>query len=156
MQSNVKEVLAYEPYPNLFEKASNNISQSIRRNKIYLFNKAIVEPKSDYTFNIKDTIATASSSLEVGKGKSIQAIGLDKVLERINNNNIILKIDCEGGEFKIIRKGLDLSKVSKMQIETHDKYGKAEAISEILKSYGFTVRITEGMAQDIKWVYASK
>ena len=157
MQPNIKEVWAYEPYPNIYKRLQENISKSVRKDKIKIFNQAVSKPHSDYTFHISDEgVAKADSPLKEGKGQEIRAIGLDKIIEQIGNKDIIIKMDCEGGEFYILDKGLDLSKVYRMQIEVHKEFGSGEALADILKGYGFKVRTDKGFIDKVEWLYAEK
>ncbi|MGC8588938.1 MAG: FkbM family methyltransferase [Hydrogenobaculum sp.] len=157
MQPNIKEVWAYEPYPNIYKRLEENISQSIRKDKIKIFNQAVSKPHSDYLFHInEEEIAKADSPLKQGKGREIRAIGLDKIIEQIKGDNIIIKMDCEGGEFYILDKGLDLSRVYKMQIEVHKEFGSPENLEAILKGYGFKTKLDEGFVDKVMWLYAEK
>lgn len=156
MQPDIAKVYAYEPYPNLYEKLKSYTDKSIRKSKIEIFNMAVSKPNSDYSFNIKDTIASADTPLMEGNGKSIHAVGLDKIINQIDGNSpIIIKMDCEGGEFVILNKGLDLSKVYRMQIEVHEKLGNITSLEAILNDYGFKTK-TGKEATDMLWLYAWK
>lgn len=172
MNPNIKEVWAFEPYPGTFERLRQNIGQSIRKDKIKIFNEAIGEPGADYWINISsDDSDSFKGVLKKGKGKKVHVAGLDKILNHINSSKAIVKMDCEGYEFKILDKGLDLSKVYKMQIEVHSSKYLGDNGYELLKNLkeiddsklidfldekGFSVDIKRKADATAFWIYAWK
>lgn len=105
------KIYAYEPVVENY----NNFIENIKLNKvpegrIYAFNMAVTSDERDITMNI-NVLNSGGSSVEnivaIGAkpdNNNIKSISLENIL---NTNNIkkvkLLKIDCEGSEYEIIK-----------------------------------------------------
>jgi ribosomal protein L31 len=72
-------------------------------------------------------------------------ITFDYILNNISSNNILLKLDCKGGEYDIIMKATDgnMERISEIMVEIHTDlhplYKGKEIIEERLRIFGFTL-----------------
>ncbi len=155
MQPNIKEVLAFEPYKSNFEALKANISRSPRKEKIKLFNAAIGKPGSNYKLKVKDIKEEAYAPLELGNGEEIEVLGLDTVLNKVENN-AVLKINCDGCEFFAFECCVDFSKVYRMQILAYNSFGPVEIIEQTLAKVGFNSKRAPSRVKDTVWIYAWK
>lgn len=125
----VKRVLAYEPQLYAYNKAKKN---TINNNKIILYNKAIGREKEDVI--IKNGFSYAGSQIKTSKkGNTTDVIKLYNIINTIKTP-IAIKSDCEGGEYNIFNKDLNLDKVYAIQMEYHEG---AQNLLSILHQKGF-------------------
>lgn len=91
--------------------------------------------RRDYEENHNCTLENMEEDIEVRRASSV----VDEIIKKHPNNNIVLKIDCEGEEYAIL-KNLDeegiLDKVSYITLEWH--YGGKEKIEFYLDKNGFS------------------
>lgn len=116
------KIISVEPHPQNFLLLKENITEN-NLNNIVLVNKAISDSNKNIELFI-DTFDDSAHSIYDNGRNSIQIKGI--TLEEIMNNNQIskcdmLKIDCEGAEFKIIESlsDSDLLKIDKLCLEYH-------------------------------------
>lgn len=116
------KIISAEPHPQNFLLLKENITEN-NLNNIVLVNKAISDSNKNIELFI-DTFDDSAHSIYDNGRNSIQIKGI--TLEEIMNNNQIskcdmLKIDCEGAEFKIIESlsDNDLLKIDKLCLEYH-------------------------------------
>ena len=132
----INKVIAYEPYPFLFEQAEKNIALSGLSHKIQLFNAALAEINSILLVS-KTHEADLGSELKDSKnGKPIRIYSLNEILK--GSTNVIIKSNCEGSEHKIFNNSSNLESVYK--IEMHYHYG-VQQLEKILGEKGFKVKI---------------
>lgn len=149
---NVAQVYAYEPFLETFKEATNNIELNPHlKSKISMF-KYGISSKSKIVevpaFESGSAVASTSKFFLASRKKSVDKTikvevkdiieALDEVAHLHPEQNIILKIDCEGEEYDIMDKlnnsGL-MDKVFGFLIEWHIKGPKP--IIEILNNNGF-------------------
>lgn len=116
------EVYAYEPVPDIFKIAIENINLNpTLTNKIHLFNYAVSDENKEI-----EIIANGSASSIYAKGSEkykIKAYSLDFIINQLHEKNIypnILKMDCEGSEFDIIPNS-NLKIFEEISLEYHTK-----------------------------------
>lgn len=134
-----RRIVAVEPQIDNFKQLSDNIKNF---NQIVAVNQAVYS-QDNITVNINKRGSTSSI---YGGGDPVTTISLETLITKYNLNeeNMILKIDCEGAEFDIIPFVRDdiLSKFSivMMEIHTancHPDHNNGEAVYEKLRSLNF-------------------
>ena len=104
---------AYEPNYKLKEHLMQN-SQEFNFN---IFFEAVGGNEGYIDLEFRgDSNQTRISNSDNGK---IKKISLDKAIERINSTVDILKLDCEGSEWEIIREAKNLDKINLICMEYH-------------------------------------
>lgn len=134
MNKEIKQIDAYEPFPDLYYRAKQNIRSSGFSEKINLHNVGISD--MDAEFRLSNMPQGMTSRAQHGRlGKMVKITTLERVLH--GKKNVILKCDCEGEEHKIFRPGTSLPNVYKIQMEYHHGTG---SIMDFLKSQGFSAK----------------
>ena len=131
MNPNIEKVIAYEPHPNTFRVLSDNIKVMPQQisSKIALKNTAITDEEAYVSNNMKGITGTnKATKAKVG----IKSMALRDALKGLRN--VIIKSDCEGGEYQIFKNIGDLKNVYAIQMEYHNGYLELE---QVLKSGGF-------------------
>ena len=114
-------------------------------------NKFSALERCDYENTHSCTLVNTEEEIEIRKASNV----ISKIIKRHPNNNIVLKIDCEGEEYAIL-KDLDaqgiLKKVSYITLEWH--YGGKEEIECYFDRNGFSYCgriIRKNLGQMIAW-----
>lgn len=131
-----KNVIALEPFPYSYNIALKNIKKNNIDDKIILLNAGYGK---DGTIKINpDFENTAGSDLKsFNDGVDIKILSLKKLLSDYHIDMAVLKMDCEGGEYNLLKEDNDtLKKFKRIQIEYHYGY---EKLLEKLENAGFTV-----------------
>lgn len=171
-KENVVLVRAFEPFTPTFDMAIRNIKLNPEvASRIEPFNYGLGDKhrrlKCEYSPTCKGGVGIAGfvkRPKKPVKDVSIEEIEIRSVAKEVMkakkdfpDYNLVLKVDCEGSEFEII-KGLDkenlLSTVSVFLLEWHNK--SPVEILEALKNANFTVLVIDDMNQDIGVLYAFK
>ena len=134
--NNAKKVIALEPYPYSYNKALKNIKNNNIEEKIILLNAGYgqdgitkVDP------NFENTTGSDLKSFTVGI--DIKTLSLKTLLNAYHIDMAVLKMDCEGCEYNLLKEDNDtLRKFKRIQIEYHYGYKK---LKEKLEGAGFTV-----------------
>ncbi len=121
-----RHVFAYEPFPSPYKRALKNIEINNIKN-ISFYNLAVTDKKC--TIKIMDIDSPYQELISNGDIK-INGVTLDDI--SYNKNDLVLKIDCEGCERKIIYS--DLSRFDEIFIEYDFGY---DYIIKRLKEFGF-------------------
>jgi len=152
-RDNVKAVYGFEPFLQTYEDALKNIELNPKiKNKIKPYNYGISseskEVVSDYNYDNKASVNVCGLPNWLPDGCKTEKVNvylksIDSIFEIIDSDlrksgKLLLKMDCEGSEYEIIRK-LDEKKllglISCMIIEWH--LLGSEAITDILIKYGY-------------------
>jgi FkbM family methyltransferase len=97
-----RKVIGFEPFSRNFQMAQKNIIQNKLEKIITVYQAGCSDQDSTINIDSHNT-STASSKLEEKKGITIPLITLKKIISKYNVlPDSILKIDCEGDEYKII------------------------------------------------------
>ena len=134
--NNAKNVIALEPYPYSYNIALNNIKKNNIEEKIILLNAGYGQ---DGTAKINpDYKSTGCSELKsFNDGIDVTTLSLKTLLNYYSINNAVLKMDCEGCEYNLLKEDNDiLKKFKRIQIEYHYGY---EKLKEKLEDAGFIV-----------------
>ncbi|MGC9167157.1 MAG: FkbM family methyltransferase [Thermoplasmata archaeon] len=135
--NNAKKVIGFEPFPKIYEKALENVILNGLQENIVLYNLAIYK-EDGYIFAKDNEGPYSGLELNGGREIKINTITIDHVLSNFKNENVILKIDCEGCERFIFDHKIDLSCVSEIIVEYDYGY---DYILESLKEQDFRVRL---------------
>ena len=132
------EVLCFEPVKHLYDLAVENVNlnNNLKKN-ITLVNKAIGVKRGKLRFDsssVVDYINNDSNEMEV--------ITIHDVFDQFDFTPDILKMDCEGCEFEIIKNN-DLSMFNEIILEHHSKMVKKDykSIVNKLKNQGFKIKL---------------
>jgi FkbM family methyltransferase len=130
-------VYAYEPVPRIYKNLRENVEINRLASKITCFNAAVgcaggemfVDEGSEYAGELKSS----------KRGVRIRSVSLSEINKMTKAKDAVLKIDCEGGEYKLILDAdtEDLRRYSSMVIEYHRGY---KNIVKRLREAGFRVR----------------
>ncbi len=133
MNPNVKRVLAFEPIPNNYKRAAENIRKSPFSDKITLFNIGIAEKTGSIKISRETdgTPATRLSEIDGRGNTKIKLRNLNEVLK--GKRKIAIKCDCEGSEADIFNNA-NLGEVYAIQLEYHYCYPK---VRDALRKNGF-------------------
>ena len=135
-----KHVIALEPFPFSYKYALFNATANNFNEKIELLNAGYGQ---DSEVNVEDRKVNGSSLLETSNsGIKTNIYSLRSLLNKYKlNDNILLKMDCEGCEYNLLKEPIDiLRKFKRMEIEFHYGYKRLEYR---LKEAGFSVHHSE-------------
>jgi FkbM family methyltransferase len=148
----VEKVYGYEPFPDTFNEAINNINLNDKiSHKIKPLNIGVSSVTCEKSITLFDSGLLSATTLENNNNIdskmalnqiSVNLISANELINNVTNEHpdskILLKIDCEGEEYGIFD-SLDttnnLDKVDCILLEWHEK--GIESLSAILKSKGF-------------------
>ncbi len=116
------KIISVEPYPNNFNLLKENMNNNNFRN-IILINKAVSKTDKNLELFVDSTDDAAHSIYKIGeeviqiKGITLKQIMLENQITKCD----MLKIDCEGAEFEIIKSlsDVELLKMDKICLEYH-------------------------------------
>ncbi len=146
-----KRVIGLEPDKRSFDLALKNIKESHVDNVVLPLNKALSDQTGIIELIVYDSNPNANSVDEINmvklKGSKfkerVEAITLKEIIDLFNGENIdLLKMDCEGCEYKVLRNLPQeyFSKILNIILEYHNGL---QDIPEILKKQGFSIKISE-------------
>jgi len=132
-----KKVIALEPQLEFFNRCKKNVELNNLEEKIEIFNAGLDDEHGFFIINKKED-SKQFSFKNTDKGIKIPKMTLDEIIP--NDKNLILKLDCELCEYKIILNTKEeyLQRFEMILIEFHD--GNKNLI-EKLSNIGFEVRI---------------
>jgi len=126
-----KRVIAFEPFPKIFEIAERNVKANGLEDKIILVNAGC---GYDGKVRVKEDV--------FGEGVKIPMYSLNTIVSKFNvEKGSVLKVDCEGCEYDLFRNASReaLDRFDQIEIEYH--YGYKELVN-ILKKNEFKTKIT--------------
>jgi FkbM family methyltransferase len=147
----VEKVYGYEPFPDTFNEAINNINLNDRiSHKIKPLNIGVSSVTCEKSIKLFDSGLLSATTLENNNIDnkmalnqiSVKLISVNYLINNVINEHpdskILLKIDCEGEEYGIfdaLQTTNNLDNVDCILLEWHEK--GIESLSAILKSKGF-------------------
>lgn len=140
------KIYGYEPFPETFAQAENNLKLNPKlAEKISIFNIGLGgknEVKEfHYSRELPGSMSTAVDKFpQNAETAKVQMRNAGEVLQPIfeANENIMLKMDCEGGEYEIIETliaGGLLQKIKVIIMEWH--FRKPDLLVQLLNANGF-------------------
>jgi FkbM family methyltransferase len=139
-----KKLIVFEPMSENMIYLKKNLLLNNLNNKITLFQKAVVE-NNDKTMNFfLDNNFGKSGFFKNNTSKKsikVETISFSEILKK--NDNVYLKIDCEGAEFELFSKlnKKYFKKIRLIVMEYHKKYYDLDILLDIIKKNGFEVSI---------------
>lgn len=128
-----KEVFCFEPYPYAYQSAYKN---TLPYKNIVLKNAAV--GGSNSTIKLDNNYESYGGSILLHTGKiRVPVLSLRSIIKE--KRNAVVKIDCEGGEYEIIRHApiSTLRRCKQILVEYH--YGE-QFIPKMLEEAGFSVK----------------
>jgi len=164
------EVYAFEPLLESYKLARRNIELNGLADKIHLYNRAVSGSHGFITLRtvVGEPERSTTSSFDAGfvDAGSVETITLGEIIDQNGLNRIdVLKLDCEGCEFEVIRPENEqaLALVHRILIEYHRD---PRTICIFLRRMGFAttmkkmtshLRAREGpIRPDQGWIYAER
>ena len=149
------KVYMYEPNPYLFRYLENNVSPF---KNIFIYNVGVYSQKAKSTLYFRNTGSGSGSISEVqydpasitGQDRfkvEIDLIGIEQILNLCRKSEVIIKIDAEGAEYKIIDtiKNFKYNHfITDLRIEYH---AGVQSIISDLASIGFSCKTFHKMEQ---------
>ena len=139
-----KKVISLEPFPFSFGFAAKNIAINNLANKIELLNAGYGK---DSVIKVQTGKSDAASLLihslnDSENGKEIRTYSLKTLLDKVSDeDNIVLKMDCEGCEYNLLDEPINLlRRFKRIEIEFHFGYKNLESM---LRKAGFSVRLSK-------------
>jgi FkbM family methyltransferase len=145
-------VLVFEPFPENFALLTRNVEEN-RLGTVTCVNEAVCAVRGQVPFRIHSTdagshsLAALATEQESGTVIEVRCCTLADVFDRFDLDRIdYLKMDCEGAEYQILENATSrLQQISRISMETHTTVDrKAEDLEELLRGYGFDVRLFGG------------
>lgn len=141
-----EKVLAIEPNKSSYQNLLKNIRANLMDNFIFPFN-AVLGCGCGFanTVNLTDisgTLFDGVQSTSEPDRESIPVKDINKILSKLSGRNVVLKIDCEGCKYDLIRciEDTNYSKIDQIFLEFH--FGQQD-LPTILKRHGFSVFATK-------------
>jgi len=143
-----RRVIVAEPSPSNWNLLTKNIADNNYADRITALNVAVTDGKP-IMMNVdapERSQARVSAFYGSGQVKEVRGISLKELLEAHNLQRVdLLKIDCEGGEYLILRSTPDevLARFQNIVFEFHEIDGFAAQLSAVkgrLSDLGFGVR----------------
>ena len=139
--NNAKKVIALEPYPYLYNIALKNIKKNNIDDKITLLNAGYGQDSNIKLDPDFENERGGSALKAFDNGIDIKTLSLNTILNDYNIDNAVLKMDCEGCEYNLIKEDNNtLKKFKRIQVEYHYGY---EKLKEKLEDAGFNVTYSE-------------
>ena len=141
-QQGAKKVVAFEPVSSTFKTLQENITRSGFDN-ITLVQSGVLSFPGEIKISLHEESGHNSMYDVDGEFETVPVVTLGDALAYFDDDNIYLKIDCEGAEYDILlgatREQLDRVTNISMEVHTdlHPKYNNAEVIGDRLREYGF-------------------
>ena len=144
-----QKVIALEPFPESYEIGRYNLEINHLTDKVVLLPYALADHDGYTEFLVSSDSPNAnsiypseyleSSGVRFSEKITVETISLFTLIQKFNINRIsLLKMDCEGCEYKVLRNVTNdiLDKIDTIMLEYHD-YPKD--IPDILQNAGFKV-----------------
>ncbi|MDR1705083.1 MAG: FkbM family methyltransferase [Clostridiales bacterium] len=157
-KENVNRVYAFEPFPDTFERALENIALNNAADKVFPHSYGLGETGGELELSYDGTIKGHMSTVKQNKlspnSKSV-TVQIADIAEIFNaiidlhpDDTFVFKIDCEGGEYEILERldetGL-IKRIHVLMMEWHMIEGKSVSqLEDILRRNGFVYHLSYG------------
>jgi len=149
-----ERVVALEPDPESFALAEENVRMNGLEGRIRLINAALAAEDGEAELLLADDLPNAATTstaqlgerpwMRVARRVRVRAVSLGTLMRELGANNVsLLKMDCEGCEYEVLRSaGPDLlAHFRRIVLEYHN--GPRD-LPYILRSAGFSVSCARG------------
>lgn len=134
-----RKVIALEPYPYSYLFAAKNIAENKLEDKIDLIN-AGYGYDGELVVDEGKIAGIGSDLIASETGKKVRIFSLKGIMEKFELENPLLKMDCEGCEYNLLKEDDEvLNKFKRIQIEYH--YGYEKLVDKLLHA-GKSVKFT--------------
>lgn len=155
-----RKVYALEPVPRICEMAVKNVQLNLVAN-VVLRNEAVGGRESVLAFDPLENALLTTAHHDVEGGMPVRVRTLDALVDELNLDDAVLKLDCEGTEYEVFETvGKEtLAHFHEMCIELHpvgNRSGGVEAIMNKLSDAGFEHRIVPNSVYGVTWLLYAK
>jgi FkbM family methyltransferase len=151
-----KQVIAVEPISASYNTFLKNIHRLGIKN-ITTYKKLVAEKTNQFIPVSLNSNAGANSMYNVSSNyEVVETITFNEIMNQIAGHDILLKLDCEGGEYDVIMNASaqDLVRINEIMMEIHTdlhpKYKGKQVIEEVLTKNNF---VNLNSAQIYYWDY---
>jgi len=136
-----KKVIGFEASPINFQHSIENVKLNNMEDKIIMKNIAVGSTKNDLMIDDAEGGASFSPRQQSGSFR-IESKTLDDILKEIQDDGLVLKLDCEGCEYEVLLTAeiATLRRFEQIYLEFHDK---PEKIKNKLQEADFEVEFTK-------------
>lgn len=138
-----KKVYAIEPVSSTFMQLCSNINKTQLKNIVPMKNAVTDNAGEFVNINLTTNPGHNGAYAQSNTSETVYTTSLSEILNQINDDDVLLKIDCEGAEYDILM-GMSpggMRKVSRIVLESHadlhPRYKGFQILEEKLKSFGF-------------------
>lgn len=138
-----KKVIAVEPISASYNTFLKNIHK-LGLTNITTYKKIVAEKGNQFLPVSLNSNAGANSMYNVSSNyEVVETTTFSDIMNQIAGNDILLKLDCEGGEYDVIMNATpqDMQRITEIMMEIHTdlhpKYKGKEIIEQKLTDYGF-------------------
>ena len=135
LRSNPKKIIAFEPIKENFNLFNENIALNKIEN-IKCYNMAVYDSSEEIEIYFNQDFAAHSLIKKNGSSRKIKSISLKKIFDEQKITKCdILKLDCEGAEYKIFEELPNeyFKKIEKISMEFHVFNNEYELIEKLKK-----------------------
>ena len=147
MKNGAKRVIAVEAYPENCYIAETNIYLNSLSDTVTIINADLSSINEKVSIRNEKTPRPTSRTFKTNRGKQIRCTTLEVIVNTSNDNNLLLKMDCEGCEYDIILNSSCelLRKFRAISLEFHNG---SKTIIDYLNDCGFSTSIKNGSQED--------
>jgi FkbM family methyltransferase len=138
-----KEVISIEPISDSYNTFLKNI-HSLGLKNITTYKKIVAKNSREFIKVSLNSNAGANSMYNVSENyEVVESVTFEEIMNQIQGDDILLKMDCEGAEYDIIMYALEnsMARISEIMMEVHTDlhpvYKGREVIENKLKEFGF-------------------
>lgn len=145
---NPKKIIAFEPIKENFNLFNENIALNKIKN-IKCYNMAVYDSSEEIEIYLSQDFAAHSLVKKNGSSRKIKSISLKKIFDEQEITKCdILKLDCEGSEYKIFDELPNeyFKKIEKISMEFHIINNENEAIKKLKKRFienNFSIKVQQ-------------
>lgn len=141
-----KKVIGIEPVSKTFNLFQSNVTRSGLSSIIALKNLVSAEHGKYFQISNDNDNAGANSVYNVAENSEmVLSLSLSTILKMVEDDNILLKLDCEGAEYDILLNTTqeEMSRINEIVLEIHTDlhptFKGKEILENKLKEFGFTM-----------------
>ena len=132
LRRQAKKILCFEPNPENYKFLKKNVGGYP---EVELYNLAVWDTET--TVKVSSPSKTPRARVEKD-GHEVSTTTLDKILEKLEGK-ILLKLDCEGSEYRILSSSKLLDKVDEILLEWHG----GSSLNDLLRTQSWTLSYDE-------------
>ncbi|ADP77860.1 methyltransferase FkbM family [Methanothermus fervidus DSM 2088] len=145
------KVYAFEPIPEVYKLALKNINLNKNlADRIKFINKAVSSSEGEIKISYDGLEMSGGASAYTNGEKKIRvkSTTIEKIIDEYNVKPYLLKMDCEGCEYEII-KNSDLSMFKEIIFEYHryENFENPKILIDKLRNQGFKVKSHKKLAE---------